>query len=99
MSRHGGIHTDRQSRLYCTRRSYFAPINSRDASRLMVEAPGYCPPGPKCLFHATFYRHSRRTGSAQIGILRVNLKLGADMADEAIRFHGELKSDEKTCVC
>ena len=25
----------------------------------MVEAPGYCPPGPKCLFHLTVYRHSR----------------------------------------
>jgi len=29
------------------------------ARRLVVEAPGYCPPGPKCLFHATVYRHSR----------------------------------------
>src|SRR3954463_14655005 len=31
--------------------------------RLMVEAPGYCPPGPKCLFHLTFYRHSRLPGT------------------------------------
>jgi hypothetical protein len=29
---------------------------------LMVEAPGYCPPGPKCLFHLTVYRHSRLPG-------------------------------------
>ena len=29
---------------------------------LVVEAPGYCPPGPKCLFHATVYRHSRLPG-------------------------------------
>jgi len=33
MSRHGGIHTDRQSRLYCTRRSYFAPISNGATSR------------------------------------------------------------------
>ena len=33
----------------------------------MVEAPGYCPPGPKCLFHPTFYRHSRLPGTAKIG--------------------------------
>ena len=25
----------------------------------MVEAPGYCPPGPKCLFHPILYRHSQ----------------------------------------
>ena len=29
----------------------------------MVEAPGYCPPGPKCLFHLTVYRHSRLPGT------------------------------------
>ena len=40
----------------------------------MVEAPGYCPPGPKCLFHLTVYRHSRLPGTSEIGILRVNLK-------------------------
>jgi hypothetical protein len=28
LSRHGGIQTDRQSSLYRTRRSYFAPIIS-----------------------------------------------------------------------
>jgi len=65
MSRHGGIHTDRQSGLYRTRRSYFAPISSSRNPfgwRLVVEAPGYCPPGPKCLFHLTIYRHSRSPG-------------------------------------
>lgn len=46
----------------------------------MVEAPGYCPPGPKCLFHLTIYRHSRRTGTGEIGILQVNLKIAAVMA-------------------
>ena len=46
----------------------------------MVEAPGYCPPGPKCLFHLTFYRHSRRTGSTYLGILQMNLKVAAVMA-------------------
>ena len=57
----------------------------------MVEAPGYCPPGPKCLFHLTVYRHSRRTGIAYLGILRVNLKRCAVMAGAANRFHGERK--------
>src|SRR6476620_4678559 len=47
---------------------------------LMVEAPGYCPPGPKCLFHLTVYRHSRLPGSPQIGILNVNLKDSTVMA-------------------
>ena len=56
-----------------------------------MEAPGYCPPGPKCLFHLTVYRHSRRTGIAYLGILRVNLKLSAVMAARTKRFHGELK--------
>jgi len=46
----------------------------------MVEAPGYCPPGPKCLFYLTVYRHSRRTGTAYLGILRVKLKIAAVMA-------------------
>ena len=32
------------------------------ASPLVVEAPGYCPPGPKCLFHPIVYRHSRLPG-------------------------------------
>ena len=35
---------------------------------LLVEAPGYCPPGPKCLFHPIVYRHSRLPGLAKIGI-------------------------------
>ena len=35
-----------------------------------MEAPGYCPPGPKCLFHPIFYRHSRLPGTAKIGIYR-----------------------------
>ena len=35
---------------------------------LLVEAPGYCPPGPKCLFHPTFYQHSRLPGVPKIGI-------------------------------
>jgi len=36
---------------------------------LVVEAPGYCPPGPKCLFHPTLYRHSRvAPAGAKIGI-------------------------------
>jgi len=48
--------------------------------RLVVEAPGYCPPGPKCLFHLTVYRHSRRTGTREIGILGVNLKSSAVIA-------------------
>src|SRR5206468_4291044 len=91
MSRHGGIHTDRQSGLYCTRRSYFAPINSPARAGLMVEAPGYCPPGPKCLFHLTVYRHSRRTGTAYLGILRVNLKFTTVMASKTNRLHGERK--------
>jgi hypothetical protein len=93
MSRHGGIHTDRQSGLYCTRRSYFAPINipTNIGVGVMVEAPGYCPPGPKCLFHLTVYRHSRRTGTAYLGILRVNLKFTTVMAFCINRFHGERK--------
>lgn len=40
----------------------------------MVEAPGYCPPGPKCLFHAAIYRHSRSPGMPEIGIFAANLK-------------------------
>ena len=40
----------------------------------MVEAPGYCPPGPRCLFHPTFYRHSRLPGPTQIGNYPLNLK-------------------------
>ena len=47
----------------------------------MVEAPGYCPPGPKCLFHPIVYRHSRRTGTREIGIFHVNLKDGPVMPE------------------
>jgi len=36
-----------------------AAANSSGAARLVVEAPGYCPPGPKCLFHVTLYRRSQ----------------------------------------
>ena len=43
----------------------------------MVEAPGYCPPGPKCLFHLTVYRHSRLPGPLQIGRKGPNLKVRA----------------------
>ena len=58
----------------------------------MVEAPGYCPPGPKCLFHLTVYRHSRLPGGPHIGILRVNLKPTAVMAELPNGIHGEHKS-------
>ena len=34
----------------------------------MVEAPGYCPPGPKCLFHQILYRHSWLPSKPTIGI-------------------------------
>jgi len=57
----------------------------------MVEAPGYCPPGPKCLFHLTVYRHSRRTGTPEIGILDVNLKLSAVIAALLSTFMGNGK--------
>ena len=67
------------------------PSTAALPARLMVEAPGYCPPGPKCLFHATFYRHSRRTGDTEIGILRVNLKFTTVMADAANRLTGNGK--------
>jgi len=40
----------------------------------MVEAPGYCPPGPKCLFHLTIYRRSRLPGMPKIGNPGLNLK-------------------------
>ena len=44
------------------------------APPLLVEAPGYCPPGPKCLFHPTIYRHSRFPGSTKIRFLRFLFK-------------------------
>ena len=40
-----------------------SPPSTAALARLMVEAPGYCPPGPKCLFHLTVYRRSRLPGS------------------------------------
>jgi hypothetical protein len=58
----------------------------------MVEAPGYCPPGPKCLFHLTVYRHSRSPGTDEIGILRVNLKRGAVIAALLTGFMGNLNA-------
>jgi len=61
-------------------------------ARLVVEAPGYCPPGPKCLFHAAIYRHSRLPGAAYIGILQVNLKRTIAMAALPNGIHGEHKS-------
>jgi len=50
------------------------PSTMARAAPLMVEAPGYCPPGPKCLFHLTVYRRSRLPGALQIGIFTPNLK-------------------------
>ena len=46
----------------------------RSAPPLLVEAPGYCPPGPKCLFHPTLYRHSRLPGPLKIGICTLFFK-------------------------
>lgn len=43
----------------------------------MVEAPGYCPPGPKCLFHPIIYRRSRLPGTTKIGNLCSILKESA----------------------
>ena len=56
-----------------------------------MEAPGYCPPGPKCLCHLTVYRHSRRTGTAYLGIFRVKLKLPAVMAAGPTGMMGNVK--------
>ena len=61
----------------------------------MVEAPGYCPPGPKCLFHLKVYRHSRLPGAPQIGIFRVNLKDSTVMAAFDQLFDGERKIMKK----
>ena len=58
------------------------------SGRLVVEAPGYCPPGPKCLFHVAVYRHSRLPGTHEIGILRVNLKVRFVMAGHGTRSTG-----------
>src|SRR5215213_10340349 len=74
MSRHGGL-------IPVGNRAFIAlvdPISPPSAtatpSRLMVEAPGYCPPGPKCLFHLTIYRHSRLPGTPYIGFSAANRK-------------------------
>src|SRR3954468_6817933 len=63
MSRHGGpVRSAIASLLHSS--ILFRPHQQpRFKPRLMVEAPGYCPPGPKCLFHATVYRHSRLPGT------------------------------------
>ena len=47
----------------------FRPHQQRrkNAPPLVVEAPGYCPPGPKCLFHQILYRHSQLPGVPKIG--------------------------------
>src|SRR5690242_16450184 len=48
------------------------------ARRLVVEAPGYCPPGPKCLFHLIVYRHSRvAPAGAKIGVRALTNKFAA----------------------
>ena len=41
---------------------------------LLVEAPGYCPPGPKCLFHQIVYQHSRFPGMPKIRARRPHFK-------------------------
>ena len=59
----------------------------RSAPPLLVEAPGYCPPGPKCLFHPIVYRHSRLPGPAKIGICGLfykrltNVRLGGTVTE------------------
>jgi len=54
----------------------------------MVEAPGYCPPGPKCLFHPIIYRRSRLPGTPKIGNLGRNLKEAAMTASVGNRTKG-----------
>jgi len=46
-----------------------ATAEPRSVPPLLVEAPGYCPPGPKCLFHPIVYRRSRLPGSGNLGLL------------------------------
>src|ERR1051325_6215936 len=60
----------------------------RPATGLVVEAPGYCPPGPKCLFHAAVYRHSRLPGTPKIGIRGSNLKQGTGILRPSADMHG-----------
>ena len=94
MSRHGGsIRSAIGSLLHSSIlfRPHQQPRELMPLARLMVEAPGYCPPGPKCLFHATIYRHSRLPGTPEIGIFNVNLKDRPDMASNASQPLGERK--------
>ena len=77
MSRHGGsIRSATASLLHSS--ILFRPHQQQHFEklelRLVVEAPGYCPPGPKCLFHAIIYRRSRLPGTPKIRILDENLK-------------------------
>src|ERR1044071_3722730 len=66
--------------------------------RLVVEAPGYCPPGPKYLFHPTIYRHSRLPGEAKIGNLPLDLKkLG--FPDCYINDKSHWKDASPSCYC
>jgi len=54
MSRHGGLMpTGNQAfnALVDPISPPSATAETRLSGRLVVEAPGYCPPGPKCLFH------------------------------------------------
>ena len=41
---------------------------------LLVEAPGYCPPGPKCLFQPAIYQHSRLPGPTYLVLCGLSLK-------------------------
>jgi hypothetical protein len=51
-----------------------ATAEPRSVPPLLVEAPGYCPPGPKCLFHLIVYRRSRFPGLANLGFSGVIFK-------------------------
>src|SRR4051812_50191406 len=94
MNRHGGsIRSAIRPLLHSS--ILFRPHQQPRVARLMVEAPGYCPPGPKCLFHPTVYRHSRLPGTPEIGILRVKLKPTADMAGCAQGFGGGDKTKKR----
>src|SRR5690349_24110201 len=74
MNRHGGLIRSAIGPLLHSS-ILFRPHQQRSPKRgLVVEAPGYCPPGPKCLFHPTIYRHSRLPGTPEIGISAPNLK-------------------------
>src|SRR4029450_5294137 len=72
MSRHGGL-------IPIGNRDFTAlvdPVSPPSATAetpahvppLLVEAPGYCPPGPKCLCPPIIYRHSRLPGPLRIRI-------------------------------